>query len=236
MGFKQLSDFDDWQRQGSIDDFTQIDSKGYMIQHWTKFIKFGFQRVSDMACRFVREGKLTKEQALQLIKDSDYFYWLKENYQKILDRDYDTLFTMIYNSCNVKRKVVEEDPKEKGDRALLNFGHTIGHAVEKLKNFTLLHGECVSIGIVSAAYISLVKNYINNTEFNDICDTLKLFKLPVTTSDINANDVVEATLNDKKMDSGVIKFIVLKEIGNASIDRTIDHDLLIYSCEKIIEK
>ena len=72
MGFKQLSDFDDWQRQGSIDDFTQIDSKGYMIQHWTKFIKFGFQRVSDMACRFVREGKLTKEQALQLIKDSDY--------------------------------------------------------------------------------------------------------------------------------------------------------------------
>ena len=171
-----------------------------------------------------------------LIKDSDYFYWLKENYQKILDRDYDTLFTMIYNSCNVKRKVVEEDPKEKGDRALLNFGHTIGHAVEKLKNFTLLHGECVSIGIVSAAYISLFKNYINNTEFNDICDTLKLFKLPVTTSDINANDVVEATLNDKKMDSGVIKFIVLKEIGNASIDRTIDHDLLIYSCEKIIEK
>ena len=171
-----------------------------------------------------------------LIKDSDYFYWLKENYQKILDRDYDTLFTMIYNSCNVKRKVVEEDPKEKGDRALLNFGHTIGHAVEKSKNFTLLHGECVSIGIVSAAYISLVKNYINNTEFNDICDTLKLFKLPVTTSDINANDVVEATLNDKKMDSGVIKFIVLKEIGNASIDRTIDHDLLIYSCEKIIEK
>ena len=147
-----------------------------------------------------------------LIKDSDYFYWLKENYQKILDRDYDTLFTMIYNSCNVKRKVVEEDPKEKGDRALLNFGHTIGHAVEKLKNFTLLHGECVSIGIVSAAYISLVKNYINNTEFNDICDTLKLFKLPVTTSDINANDVVEATLNDKKMDSGVIKFIVLKEL------------------------
>ena len=171
-----------------------------------------------------------------LIKDSDYFYLLKENYQKILDRDYDTLFTMIYNSCNVKRKVVEEDPKEKGDRALLNFGHTIGHAVEKLKNFTLLHGECVSIGIVSAAYISLFKNYINNTEFNDICDTLKLFKLPVTTSDINANDVVEATLNDKKMDSGVIKFIVLKEIGNASIDRTIDHDLLIYSCEKIIEK
>lgn len=72
MGFKTLAEFDDWQRQGSADQFTQIDSKGYMIQHWTKFIKFGFQRVSDMACRLVRENVLTKEQAEQMIKDSDW--------------------------------------------------------------------------------------------------------------------------------------------------------------------
>ena len=72
IGFKTLNDFDDWQRQGSADPFTQIDSKGYMMQHWTKFIKFGFQRVSDMACRLVREGQLTKEQAEQMIKDSDW--------------------------------------------------------------------------------------------------------------------------------------------------------------------
>lgn len=72
IGFKTLDDFDDWQRQGSADAFTQIDSKGYMMQHWTKFIKFGFQRVSDMACRLVREGKITREQAIQMIKDSDW--------------------------------------------------------------------------------------------------------------------------------------------------------------------
>lgn len=73
MGFKTLDDFiDDWQRQGSADSFSQIDSKGYMMQHWTKFIKFGFQRVSDMACRLVREGMLTREQAVQMIKDSDW--------------------------------------------------------------------------------------------------------------------------------------------------------------------
>lgn len=72
IGFKTLSDFDDWQRQGSADDYTQIDSIGYMMQHWTKFIKFGFQRVSDLACRFVREGVLTKAQAEQMIKDSDW--------------------------------------------------------------------------------------------------------------------------------------------------------------------
>lgn len=72
IGFKTLSDFDDWQRQGSADDYTQIDSIGYMMQHWTKFIKFGFQRVSDLACRFVREGVMSKEQALRLIKDKDW--------------------------------------------------------------------------------------------------------------------------------------------------------------------
>lgn len=72
MGFKTLSEFDDWKRQGSADDFTQIDSYGYIIHLWTKFIKFGFQRVSDIACRFVREGILTKEQALQKIADSDW--------------------------------------------------------------------------------------------------------------------------------------------------------------------
>jgi len=73
MGFKTLDDFiDDWQRQGSAESYTQIDSKGYMIQHWTKFVKFGFQRVSDMSCRLVREGVLTKEQAEQMIRDSDW--------------------------------------------------------------------------------------------------------------------------------------------------------------------
>lgn len=72
MGFKTLDEFDDWQRQGSADSFTQIDSKGYMMQHWTKFIKFGFQRVSDMACRLVRENVITKDQAEQMIKDFDW--------------------------------------------------------------------------------------------------------------------------------------------------------------------
>ena len=72
IGFKTLSDFDDWQRQGAGDDFSQIDSYGYMIHLWTKFIKFGFQRVTDMASRFVREGSLTKAQAERMIKDSDW--------------------------------------------------------------------------------------------------------------------------------------------------------------------
>lgn len=72
VGFKDLDDFNEWNRQGSIENYTQIDSVAYLIQLWTKYVKFGFQRVSDVACRFVREGKLTKRQALQLIEEKDY--------------------------------------------------------------------------------------------------------------------------------------------------------------------
>lgn len=72
VGFRDLGEYHDWFRQGSIDNFTQIDSVGYIVHLWCKFIKYGFQRVSDMACRFVREGKLTKEQAMEFIKDRDY--------------------------------------------------------------------------------------------------------------------------------------------------------------------
>lgn len=72
IGFKDLDDFNEWNRQGSIENCTQIDSVAYLIQLWTKFVKFGFQRVSDVACRFVREGKLTREQAMLLIEEKDY--------------------------------------------------------------------------------------------------------------------------------------------------------------------
>ncbi len=72
IGFKPLNCFSDWDRVGCGDDFSQIDSYGYVVHLWLKFIKFGFQRVTDMACRFVREGTLSREQALQQIKDWDW--------------------------------------------------------------------------------------------------------------------------------------------------------------------
>ncbi len=72
IGFKDLDDFNEWPRQGSIENYTQIDSVAYLIQLWTKYVKFGFQRVSDVACRFVREGKLTRHQAESLIREKDH--------------------------------------------------------------------------------------------------------------------------------------------------------------------
>lgn len=170
-----------------------------------------------------------------LIKDREFFYWLKDNRKSIMERDYETVKIMVCASCNVKKEVVENDPKEKGERALLNFGHTIGHAVEKLKDFSLLHGECVAIGMNAAAYISLKKGNIGMIEYSEICDVLSDYELPVFTDNLVAEEVAEATLNDKKMDSGVIKFVVLESVGKAEIDRTISKEAIIEACAEIIK-
>ncbi|MCR5737869.1 MAG: 3-dehydroquinate synthase [Eubacterium sp.] len=171
-----------------------------------------------------------------LIKDQEYFHWLNEHYEKIVSRDFDTLKEMLFVSCNIKRQVVENDPKEKGERALLNFGHTIGHAVEKLKNFTLLHGECVALGMCAAAYLTWKASNIKEDEYQLIIDTIQKFELPTTTIQVDAKEVVEATLNDKKMDSGSIKFILLDSIGEAFITKELTQEHLLEATKTIIEE
>lgn len=162
-----------------------------------------------------------------LIKDKGYYIWLKENADNILERNSFVLQEMVYRSCLIKKEVVENDFKEAGERALLNFGHTIGHAVEKLMNFQLLHGECVSIGIVAAAYISYTKQMIDINELDDIKRTLLLFKLPITISGLNNQEILHALKHDKKMSGNHINFILLNEIGKAVIDTNVtDHDIL----------
>ena len=84
------------------------------------------------------------------------------------DREYDALLYMVSGSCQIKKHVVEQDPTEQGIRSWLNFGHTIGHAVEKLKEFTLCHGECVAIGSVAAAWISRERGYLTGDELLQI--------------------------------------------------------------------
>lgn len=161
-----------------------------------------------------------------IIKDRDYLNWLRNNCEKIIDRDIEVLIPMIKNSCFIKKIVVENDPKEKGERALLNFGHTIGHSVEKLYNFEKYHGECVAIGMVVAAYLSKNKGFITESEADSIKKMVSIFELPNSISGLNADDIIKVSKNDKKMDSKKIKFIVIKEIGDAIIDSSItDEDM-----------
>jgi 3-dehydroquinate synthase len=170
-----------------------------------------------------------------LIKDLALYNWLKVNQKKITAKDYNTLHEMIYRSCRVKKDVVERDPQEKGERALLNFGHTIGHSIEKLMNFKLLHGECVCIGMAAAAYISMKKGNINHTEYNDILETISLFNEPIKVAGLSAGNIYEVTRLDKKMDSGTIRFILLDGIGSSVIDTSITKDDMIEAINTVID-
>lgn len=169
-----------------------------------------------------------------LIKDLDYYVWILEHMAELYTHESDILEEVIYRSCLIKRDVVEKDPKEKGERALLNFGHTIGHAIEKLKNFELLHGECVALGMVAAAYISWKRGYIEQEEFLEIRDMMVAFRLPISLEDLTAKEVVEVTKSDKKMDKNQIRFILLKEVGHAVIDTTVTDEEMTEAVEYLM--
>lgn len=156
-----------------------------------------------------------------LIKDAAYYHWLKTHISEICARDYTVLEEMIAVSCQIKREVVELDPTEQGDRALLNFGHTLGHAIEKLLDFKLYHGECVVLGMIAALKISRDRKLISEAAYQDVRTVFEQFGFVQAVSGLTAADVIDVSKRDKKMDAGVIKFILLDRIGHAYIDKTV---------------
>ncbi|MCI8511316.1 MAG: 3-dehydroquinate synthase [Lachnospiraceae bacterium] len=156
-----------------------------------------------------------------LIRDKEYFAWLVENRDQILAGEQKALWLLIQGSDLIKREVVELDPTEQNERATLNFGHTLGHAIEKLKNFSMLHGHCVAVGALAAMEISRRRGMISKADVEDYRKALADYGIRSTVSGLSADEVLAATKNDKKMEAGVIKFVLLNGVGNACIDRTV---------------
>ena len=171
-----------------------------------------------------------------LIMDAGYYEWLQEHREEILARDLSICEQMILISCRIKRDVVEQDPTEQGIRGILNFGHTLGHAIEKLMDFKLLHGQCVALGSIAAAYLSAERGEITMDEAVQIRNVFEEFGLPVSIKDFGLakEAVIAATKNDKKMDSGKIKFIRLHRIGEAFIDRTVTDEQMEQSLDLLM--
>ena len=171
-----------------------------------------------------------------LIRSKDYSQWLLAHKKEIMERQPDVCQEMIYKSCVIKKTVVENDPLEHGERAVLNFGHTIGHAVEKLKDFSLHHVHCVSIGCAAAAYLSLKKGCLTKSEYEEVLTELKAFHLPVKVNGLSFEDILTTTKSDKKMDKGHIRFILLQGCGNAVIDTSLSDDDLIEAIKEICKE
>ena len=162
-----------------------------------------------------------------LIQNSDYLEKLSTYQREIREKNYAALLWMVAGSCKVKRHVVEEDPTEQGIRAWLNFGHTIGHSVEKLKDFTLCHGECVAIGCAAAAWMSWKRGLISEKEKEAAEQLLLDYQLPVRVKGLKPEDIVKTTKLDKKMDAGKVKFVLLKKIGEAFVTRDVEDEELL---------
>jgi len=169
-----------------------------------------------------------------LIRDGIFYEWLIEMMYEICEKQIDVLEEMLVRSCSIKKMIVEKDPTEKGDRALLNLGHTIGHAIEKYKNFTMTHGECVALGCIAAAYISWKREMLSMEEYYEIRDMFVPFNLPISIDDVDIEEVLSITKSDKKMENNQIKFILLKKIGKAVIDRSVTDDEIRAALKEIV--
>jgi 3-dehydroquinate synthase len=150
-----------------------------------------------------------------LIADAQYFEFLEETIDAILRRQSDVLEKVAYHNCKIKAQVVEQDPTEKNQRRMLNYGHTIGHAVEMASGFELLHGEAVAIGIIAAGLIEIELGLGDDKRLERVRKVLTALGVPVEIpKNINKMALMDAIRRDKKAINKWPRFVLIDKIGN----------------------
>ncbi|MEC7833116.1 MAG: 3-dehydroquinate synthase [Pseudomonadota bacterium] len=150
-----------------------------------------------------------------IISNKPFLKWLNKNCSRILNYNEKDLLKIVSVSAREKISIVKKDEKEKNIRAFLNFGHTLGHAIESTKNYKgILHGEAISIGMVFAAAISVEKSTLTISDFNLITETIQNLNLPISLpKKVSINKIINHLNFDKKKKQGKNNFVLLKSIG-----------------------
>jgi 3-dehydroquinate synthase len=162
-----------------------------------------------------------------LIRDLPFLEWLEQNMEALLARDSVALQYAITRSCQNKAEVVGADERESGERALLNLGHTFGHAIESGMGYgNWLHGEAVAAGTVMAADLSCRLGWLNNTEVVRVKELFTRANLPVVAPDLGIEKYLDLMGMDKKVESGKLRFVLLKKLGQAVITADVPLHLL----------
>ncbi|HEV2703554.1 MAG TPA: 3-dehydroquinate synthase [Steroidobacteraceae bacterium] len=153
-----------------------------------------------------------------LIHDAAFFDWLEVNVDRLLVGSADALTHAIRRSCEIKAEIVGKDEREHGDRALLNLGHTFGHAIEAASGYgTWLHGEAVGAGMLMAAAMSKECGYLGETDVTRLRALLHRVGLPLAAPDVSPEAALEHMKIDKKVKAGRMRFVLLKRIGSALV-------------------
>ena len=161
-----------------------------------------------------------------LIRDAEFFGWLIENVEALKDRQPAAVAHAIQRSCAIKAAVVAEDERESGVRAHLNFGHTFGHAIERIQGYgDWLHGEAVAAGMVLASRLSAVAEGLDATVVEQLISFNEAVGLPVSPpADVTPRVLLDAMGSDKKVTAGKIRYILLCKLGEAVVTEDVTHD------------
>jgi len=164
-----------------------------------------------------------------IIKDKNFFNWIAKNTDKIKAQDPDSIIKIVKRSCEIKAEIVALDEKEKNIRALLNLGHTFGHAIENYLGYgKWLHGEAVACGFLIACSVAIQKNTMDISEYNKIKSLLKAFSLPTKLpKNINIERLFEIMSLDKKVKNNKMVYVIPNNIGKAYITNKISKNIVI---------
>jgi 3-dehydroquinate synthase len=158
-----------------------------------------------------------------LALDAAFVEWLEKNMEALLARQREALIHAVRRSCELKARIVAEDERESGARALLNFGHTFGHAIEAATGYgTWLHGEAVAAGMVMAVELSALMGHLKKTEVSRVRALLQRAGLPVTGPALAPEALLELMAVDKKAAKGRTRFVLLEAIGRAALRADVD--------------
>lgn len=164
-----------------------------------------------------------------LIADADFFNWLEQNVELLVNRDAEAMAYAIARSCENKAKVVSQDEREGGIRAILNLGHTFGHAIETFQSYRdWLHGEAIAAGMVMAAELSCAMGWLSSEDVARAKGLIAQCGLPIAAPEtMKSGDFLELMSVDKKVLDGSLRLVLLKSIGEAVVTSNFDHKLLV---------
>ncbi|MGK7250566.1 3-dehydroquinate synthase [Acinetobacter oleivorans] len=162
-----------------------------------------------------------------LLGDADFLVWLEQNMDGLIGRDADLLAEAVYRSCAHKARIVANDEKEQGERALLNLGHTFGHAIESYLGYgTWLHGEAVATGMVMAADLSQRLGWISSEDVERTKKIIQRANLPISCPKIPLDEFLGYMAHDKKVLNGQLRLVLLKQLGQAVITKDFDVEFM----------
>ena len=162
-----------------------------------------------------------------IISDESFFAYLENNAEKILNRDAEVMAKIVKRSCEIKAEVVGSDEREAGLRRILNFGHTLAHAIEEETHYEKYrHGEAVAVGMLGAAYISEQLGKISAAEVNRLKNLLERLNLMTHCEGCDVDKMYSATFRDKKVLNGKINWVLMKKFGEVEITSDVPENIV----------